>query len=82
MRYARAGMKRYMASAMRKAKFYELDATGWCANIPRFHGLIGRGATKSACRMDLRKHLDNWVIENLERRDRLPVVDGLKLSMS
>lgn len=82
MRCTRAGMKRYLQAAMGRAKFYRLGETGWCSVIPRFQGLVGRGPTKAACKVALRRNLENWVMTNIERRDRLPVVDGLKLSMS
>ena len=71
----------YIDAAMRKAKYKILaDDEGFFGEIPGLQGVWANEDTLEACRDDLRRTLEGWIIIRLRHGLSLPVVNGINLN--
>ena len=70
----------YVAKALEKATYEQIeDGTFW-AEIPGFDGVWGNGSTIKLCRIDLLDALEGWLVLGLWDHDEsIPVLDGVTL---
>lgn len=70
-------LSEYMAAAMRRAEYEQLEDGTWFAVIPGFEGLWANGPTRSDCERELRSALEDWILVKTHFNDPLPVIDGI-----
>ena len=61
---------------------YELlsEAEGFYGEIPALAGVWANASTLEACRNELQKALESWVILGLRLGHSLPILDGIDLN--
>jgi predicted RNase H-like HicB family nuclease len=72
----------YIQAGLRHAKYEILPDDGtYYGEIPEFNGVYANANTLEECREQLREVLEEWVLLRVHRNLRLPVVDGIGLSI-
>ena len=72
----------YLRGAMRQAKYEILPEDGaFYAEIPGFDGVYATGSTLEACREELEEVLEEWILLRISQHLRVPVVDGIDLTV-
>jgi predicted RNase H-like HicB family nuclease len=71
----------YIHAAMHQAT-YELlpDGEGFYGEIPALEGVWANAPTLEACREELRRVLEGWVVLGLRLGHSIPVIDGINLN--
>jgi predicted RNase H-like HicB family nuclease len=73
---------RFVLAAMRKARLKGLGDEGVYADIPRFRGVWGDGATEEAARADLEGVLRAWIALKIDNQDGdIPKIDKINLNV-
>ncbi|NUM45467.1 MAG: type II toxin-antitoxin system HicB family antitoxin [Anaerolineales bacterium] len=73
-------LTQYIQKAMHKAKYMILEDDGtFFGEIPGFQGVWANAPTLEACRDELQKVLEGWIILGLRRKHELPVMEGISL---
>lgn len=72
----------YLKAAMAKAS-YELlgNSEGFYGEIPGFQGVLAQADTLEACRDELARTLEDWLLFRISRQLPIPVLDGLDLTV-
>jgi predicted RNase H-like HicB family nuclease len=72
----------YIRAAMRQARYEILKDDGtFYGEIPGFDGVYANAATLEACREELQEVLEGWIVLGLRLGHKLPVVDGIELTV-
>ena len=72
----------YIRAAMRRARYEILKDDGtFYGEIPGFNGVYANADTLEACREELQEVLEGWIVLGLRLGHKLPVVDGIKLTV-
>jgi len=72
----------YLKAAMAKARYELLEGgEGFYGEIPGFQGVLAQADTLEACRDELARTLEDWLLFRISRQLSLPVLDGLDLSV-
>ncbi len=72
----------YIHAAMRRAKYEILKDDGtFYGEIPGFNGVYANADTLEACRDELQEVLEEWIVLGLRLGHKLPVVDGIELTV-
>lgn len=69
----------YLAAAMRQAVFERLEDDTYAGRLPPCPGVVAFAPDRTACQMELRQALEDWIIVGLELGHKLPVVGGVRL---
>ena len=70
----------YIRAAMHKADYEILPDDGtFYGEIPGFDGIYANADTLEACREELEKVIEEWLLLRVSRNLSLPVVDGVEL---
>ena len=70
----------YVAKAMHRAAYEVVDDGTFVGSIAGFDGVLGAGSSVEACRDDLRKALEDWLVLGLWMNDEsLPKLGRLDL---
>jgi predicted RNase H-like HicB family nuclease len=72
----------YLRLAMTQAH-YELlgDGEGFYGEIPGFQGVLAQADTLEACREELARTLEDWLLFRISRHLPIPVLQGLDLTI-
>ena len=72
----------YVQAALRHAK-YELlpDDGAYYGEIPECQGAFATADSLEGCREQLRQVLEEWVLFRVHKNLRLPVIDGIELTI-
>jgi predicted RNase H-like HicB family nuclease len=72
----------YVRAAMAKAEYERLpDDRSYYGRIPGFKGVWANANTLKACRRELQRVLEDWILVTIRFNDRLPTVDGLRIRL-
>lgn len=72
----------YIRATMKKARYEILsDDKSFYGEIPGFDGVYANAETLEDCREELEEVLEEWIFFRISRNLKLPVVDGIKLSI-
>lgn len=72
----------YIQAAMRHAKYEILpEDNTYYGEIDGFDGVYANDASLEACREQLEEVLEEWILFRVYKNLRLPVVDGLELTI-
>jgi len=72
----------YVQSAMRHAKYEILkDQKKYYGEIPQCKGVYATAKNLEECRIQLAEILEEWVLLRVHRHLKLPIFDGVKLSI-
>lgn len=72
----------YLQAALRHARYEILkDDDTYYGEIPECNGVYANAATLEACREELREVLEEWVLFRVHRHLRLPIIDGIELTI-
>jgi predicted RNase H-like HicB family nuclease len=75
-------LTKYLRAAMHRARYEILvDERTFYGEIPGFEGVYADAPSLEACREELEEVLEEWILFRVSRNLRLPVVDGLELSV-
>lgn len=75
-------LTKYIRAAMSKAKYEILPDDGtFYGEIPGFHGVYASANTLEACRDELEKVLEDWILLRVSLHYALPAVDGIQLTV-
>lgn len=66
----------YIESAIKKAKYKQIEDGSWFAEIPGFEGVWSNAHTLEECRQELIDVVEEWLILKLRDSDSIPEVDG------
>jgi predicted RNase H-like HicB family nuclease len=70
----------YVAAAMRKARFEQMEDGQWFASLPGFSGVWASASTVDKARKELAEVLDGWIsVHTRLGKNSLPDVDGISL---
>lgn len=75
-------LSNYIQAAMHLAHYERLDDGTFFGTIPNFEGLWANAKTLEGCRDELQSVLEGWILVGLYHRDRLPIIDGIDLTVS
>jgi predicted RNase H-like HicB family nuclease len=75
-------LTQYMAKALERAEYKQLDDGTWFAEIPGFTGVWANAPTVEACRRELLEVLEEWLLLKLRDQDPIPAVEGLKIKIA
>lgn len=71
----------YIQAVMRQASYEFLPTDeGFYGEIPALPGVWANAATLEACRDELQKALEGWLVLGLRLGHSLPVLDGIDLN--
>jgi len=71
----------YIAAAMKRAQYKILeDDRTYFGEIPGFQGVWANADSLEECRTELQEALEGWLLLGLQKKARLPVVDGISLT--
>ncbi len=70
----------YINRAMTYAAYDKLDDGTFAGRIPPCPGVVAFAPTLSACEMELRSTLEDWILVGLKLGHTLPVIDGIDLN--
>ena len=72
-------LSKYIAAAMRRAKYELLSDGTFYGEIPGFRGVYANGKSLEKCREELQEVLEDWIVLGLRLGHALPVVSGIDL---
>ena len=72
-------LSKYIAAAMKRAKYELLSDGTFYAEIPGFQGVYANGKSLEKCREELQEVLEDWIVLGLRLGHALPVVSGIDL---
>lgn len=75
-------LTQYMAKALERGEYKQLDDGTWFAEIPGFPEVWAKALTVEACRRELLEVLEEWLLLKLRDQDPIPAVEGLKIKIS
>src|SRR5437762_1320852 len=71
----------YIDAAMATATYEEMeDHEGWFGACPALPGCWAHSDDLDDCKVELRKHVEAWVLDNLVREWELPDIAGISLT--
>ena len=70
----------YLESAMARAEYDKLDDGTYAGRIPGCAGVLAFAASLTACEIELRSVLEEWVLLGLKMGHQLPVIEGHDLN--
>ncbi|HZR21298.1 MAG TPA: type II toxin-antitoxin system HicB family antitoxin [Verrucomicrobiae bacterium] len=72
----------YLRLAMAKAHYEILgNAEGFYGEIPGFLGVLAQAESLEACRDELAKTLEDWLLFRISRHLPIPVLEGVDLAI-
>jgi predicted RNase H-like HicB family nuclease len=74
-------LSEYIRAAMRRATYEILSDGTYYGEISGFQGVYANEGTLENCRQQLQEVLEGWIILGLRLGHKLPVVDGITLSV-
>ncbi|GAX61236.1 hypothetical protein SCALIN_C20_0013 [Candidatus Scalindua japonica] len=74
-------LTQYIERAMSKAEYEKLEDGSYCGKISAFSGTIAFGSTLYECQKELHFALEDWLINGLRHRDKIPVIEGINLNL-
>ncbi len=64
----------FIKKAMNKAIYEKLEDESYSGEIPDCPGSIAFGSTLSACQKELQFALEDWLVNGIRHRDKIPVI--------
>lgn len=71
----------YIQAALRHAKYEILPDKTYYGEIAGFDGVYANAASLEVCREELEEVLEEWILFRVYKNLKLPVVDGLELTI-
>jgi predicted RNase H-like HicB family nuclease len=71
----------YISKAMKHARYEILSDGTYYGEIPECAGVYANAATLEECRNQLSEILEEWVVFRIHRNLKLPVIDGMEISI-
>lgn len=71
----------YLNKALEGAEYKKLEDGTWFAEIPGFDGVWANAKSLEECRRELVEVIEEWILLKLQDHERIPVVDGIDLTL-
>ena len=72
-------LTRYIQAALAHAVYESLDEEGWYARVPDLDTVWASGPTIEACRAELQRVVEDWLVLRLRDHRPIPTLDGITL---
>ena len=69
----------YLDAALTRARYTQLDAGSYAAEVRGLRGVIATGRTIEACRKSLEAVVEEWVLVRVARGLTIPSLGGAKI---
>ncbi|MBI3894070.1 MAG: type II toxin-antitoxin system HicB family antitoxin [Candidatus Wallbacteria bacterium] len=69
----------YITSALRRARYTQLEDGSYCAEVSGLRGVIATGSGVEDCREALQEVIEEWVLLRVSRGLDVPVLDGARV---
>ena len=74
-------ISRYVETALRRAKYAQLDEGGYCATVRGLAGVVAVGTSLESCRDQLAEVVEEWVLVRISRGLRVPSLGGVSVEV-
>ena len=75
-------LSEYLGAALHRARYEILsEDRSYYGEIPGFEGVYANAGSLKACREELRKVLEEWILIRVSQGPPVPVVDGHELTI-
>lgn len=73
-------LSKYIAAAMERAEFKELEDGSVFGEIPQIDGVWSNADTVEESREELREVLEEWIVLSLSQNLPIPPIDGITIN--
>ncbi len=79
--YTARMLVRYIDTALRRARYRQMDDDSFCATVPGLRGVVAIGRTVEACRDQLAQVVEEWVLIRIARGLKVPPLGGARVEV-
>lgn len=69
----------YLAAALRRARYSELENGSYCAEVRGLRGVIATGDTLEDCRAELEDVIEEWILVRVARGLDIPSLGAARI---